>query len=194
MGLKHTGTISIKTPRLTLRRLTHDDTQAMHRNWASDVEVYRYMTSQRMPEPDDVERFINTRLTQYNNLDFYYWGVVPDGLGEVIGMVTLTEVSNAGKSANIAYALGRPWWGRGYARESVEAVLSLMFRVVGMSKIYGCHFSENVKSGNVLTSVGMHYTGRSKEPMYHMGEYLLYENYVLTARSFLHRHRLINGQ
>jgi ribosomal-protein-alanine N-acetyltransferase len=191
MGLKHTGTITIKTPRLTLRMLNLDDVAAMHRNWASDVEVYRYMTSQRMPEPEDVERFIKNKLMQYEKLDFYYWGIVPDDCGEVVGMVTLTEVSNGSKTANIAYALGRPWWGHGYAREAVEAVLSLMFRTVGMRKIYGCHFSANVRSGNVLTSVGMKHTGKSKEPMFHKGEYLPYENYELTARSYFNRQYLL---
>lgn len=178
---------------MTLRRLTPDDVGAMHRNWASDVEVYRFMTSQRMPEPDDVARFIKNKLSQYASLDFYYWGIVPHDCGEVVGMTTLTEVSNCSKTANIAYALGRAWWGQGYAKEAAEAVLSLAFRVIGFKKIYGCHFTENVRSGNVLLAVGMRHTGRSREPMFHRGEYLTYENYELTAQNYFKRQHL-NGK
>jgi ribosomal-protein-alanine N-acetyltransferase len=42
--MKHIGTKRIETERLILRRVTHEDAQAMYRNWASDPEVTRYLT------------------------------------------------------------------------------------------------------------------------------------------------------
>jgi len=42
--MRHAGTQTVKTPRLTLRRIEPDDAEMMFRNWASDDEVTRYLT------------------------------------------------------------------------------------------------------------------------------------------------------
>ena len=39
--MRHTGTITLETPRLILRRFAAGDAAAMYRNWASDPEVTR---------------------------------------------------------------------------------------------------------------------------------------------------------
>ena len=187
--MRHPGTLPLKTARLTLRRLTMEDAESMHRNWASDPEVYRYMTSRRMPELEDVRRFIAQKLEAYKNGDTYYWAVVCDADGENIGMATLTEVLTLARTANLAYSLGRRWWGQGYAHEAAEAVLAFAFEQVGFRKIYGCHFVGNERSGYVLRACGMQHEGRSDSPIYHNGEYLSFEKYELTARQFELRRR-----
>ncbi len=42
--ITHKGTQIIHTARLTLRRFTIDDAEAMYSNWASDERVTRYLT------------------------------------------------------------------------------------------------------------------------------------------------------
>ena len=42
--MRDLGTVTLETPRLTLRRLTVEDGPAMYQNWASDPEVTRYLT------------------------------------------------------------------------------------------------------------------------------------------------------
>ena len=182
--LRHTGTVTLRTPRLLLRRLDRCDAESMHANWAADEEVYRYMTSPRMPDIADVEAFIEKKLRQYASDDYYYWGIQLENDPGVIGMVTLTEVSEFGRTANLAYTLGKPWWGMGYAREAAEKVLELAFGTVGFRKIYGCHFTENPRSGRVLLAVGMKYTGQGNRPVFQNGRYLTYESYELTSRRY----------
>ncbi len=189
--LKHCGSITLYTSRLILRRLELSDAESMHRNWASSVEVYKYMTSSRMPSLDDVRYFIRKKQQDYSSPELYYWGIVLPESSEVIGMVTVTEISNAQRSGNIAYALGTPWWGRGYAREAVEEVFKLMFGPVGIKKMYGCHFSENTRSGNVLKAAGMKYLGRTKDRVYHKGNFLYCENYELTSGAYHNKWRLL---
>ena len=43
--ITHKGTQAIHTERLTLRKFTVDDAQAMFENWANDERVTRYLTS-----------------------------------------------------------------------------------------------------------------------------------------------------
>ncbi len=182
--LKHTGTVTLETPRLLLRRLDRLDAVPLHKNWGSSKEVYKYMTSPIMPFLTDVQNFLEKKMRQYQDSGYYYWGIIEKCSGELIGMATLTEVSEFGRTANLAYSLGVPWWGKAYAAEAGAAVLELAFERVGFRKIYGCHFSENDRSGSVLFKLGFEHTGRGKNPVYQLGRYLTYESYELTARRY----------
>ena len=42
--MKHIGTEYLETQRLVLRRFTLEDAEAMYKNWASDIEVTKYLT------------------------------------------------------------------------------------------------------------------------------------------------------
>jgi ribosomal-protein-alanine N-acetyltransferase len=180
LQINHVGTIPLETPSLLLRRLEPSDAEAVHRNWGSDPEVYRYMTSNIMPKLADVERFIYLKLRAYRSPLTYYWAIVPKAVGECVGMTTITEVT--GRTANLAYTLGRKWQGMGYATEAGHAVLKLMFDTVGMRVIYGSHFSPNESSGRVLLRLGMAKTGEKLGPVPHRNEYLTYEDYHITER------------
>ena len=100
--LVHTGTVDLETPRLWLRRLDKSDAGAVHRNWGSSEEVYKYMTTPIMPRLEDVQNFIDNKLDQYRHPDYYYWALVEKESGELIGMATLTEVSEFSKTSNLA--------------------------------------------------------------------------------------------
>ena len=41
--MNHCGTQKLETDRLILRRFTHDDAEAMYKNWASDEEVTKFL-------------------------------------------------------------------------------------------------------------------------------------------------------
>lgn len=178
------GTVTLTAPRLLLRRLEPGDAVQMHANWASDPVVYRYMTSPIMPEVADVERFIAQKRIDYENPDTYYWGVFLRDTGEIIGMATLTEVLPRAKTANLAYSIGRRWWGQGYAHEAAETVLAFAFGRVGFRKIYGCHFEGNERSGYVLLACGMRFHGRSRTRVLHGGDYLHFDSYEITAAEY----------
>jgi len=183
--INHVGTIKIETPRLILRRLELSDTEAVHKNWGADPEVYHYMTSSIMPNLSDVERFIRLKLRAYQSLLTYYWAVVPKAVLECVGMTTITEVS--GRSGNLAYTLGSNWQGKGYATEAAIAILELMFDTVNMHVIYGSHFTPNESSGRVLIRAGMIKTGEAMGPVRHRNENLTYEDYMITARMWQKR-------
>lgn len=42
--MKHLGTKKLETKRLILRRFEIEDANAMYKNWASDLEVSKYLT------------------------------------------------------------------------------------------------------------------------------------------------------
>ena len=184
---KHCGTVPLETERLILRPLTLDDCEAIHRNWGADTTVYEYMTTPVMPQPEDVELFLRRKLQAYKSELTYYWGIFPKDVGECVGMVTVTEVGKYSLTGNLAYALGQPWWGKGYAKEASEAVLRLMFDTVGLRLMYGCHFVGNDRSGATLRSLGMRFTGRSQTPISHHGRMRFFDSYELSRKDYVTR-------
>ena len=55
--MKHTGTVSLETERLILRRFTLDDAQQAFDNWMSREKVKRYMTWQPYRNVEDVKGY-----------------------------------------------------------------------------------------------------------------------------------------
>lgn len=188
--LSHCGTVDIETPRLLLRRLRMEDAAAVHRNWGADEEVFFYMTTDIMKTLPEVRRFLQKKQRLYEQKDYYYWAVVPragEGRGEPVGMVTFTDVSERGRSANLAYTLGRRWWGRGYAREASVHAMELMFRRVGLETVTGSHFEGNGRSGRTLLSLGMRPLGKSAELYRFNGGFRHCFDYSITAREFFEK-------
>lgn len=61
--MRHTGTITLETPRLILRRFAAGDAAAMYRNWASDPEVTGFSPGRRMRAWQSVNRSLRTGFT-----------------------------------------------------------------------------------------------------------------------------------
>lgn len=59
----------------------------------------------------------------------------------------------------IGYALGRPFWNRGYATEAVRGALRWVKRDWRKSVVVAGHFADNPASGQVLCKAGFLYTG-----------------------------------
>jgi len=64
-----------------------------------------------------------------------------------------------GARAEIGYALGRPYWNRGYATEAVRGALKWVKRDWRRNVVVAGHFADNPASGQVLCKAGFLYTG-----------------------------------
>lgn len=62
--------------------------------------------------------------------------------------------------AELGYWIARSHWGRGFATEAADAVLSIA-RALGHRRIVSGHFADNPASGRVLRKLGFVPTGRT---------------------------------
>ncbi|MCL2632877.1 MAG: GNAT family N-acetyltransferase, partial [Coriobacteriia bacterium] len=82
----HRGTRTITTERLTLRRFTVDDAEAMFRNWADDERVSRYMTWEPHGDISVTRSLLENWVATYSNNAYYQWCI--DFEGEMIGSIS----------------------------------------------------------------------------------------------------------
>ena len=155
--LTHRGTFTLRTPRLTLRRITAEDTQSAFRNWMGDEEVTRYLTWPAHESAEISAMIIALWIKDYARDDFYQW--VIEFEGEAIGTISVVEQNDDLRKAEIGYCIGKHWWHRGITSEALRAVIDFLFDEVGMQRIEARHDPRNPNSGAVMLKCGMKFEG-----------------------------------
>lgn len=157
--MTHTGTQTIKTNRLTLRRYTVGDARAMFENWANDPAVTEFLTWQPHESVDVSRRILEGWVPNYSRDDYYHWAIVPDDVGEPVGDIAAVKHDDRTSMVHIGYALGRKWWRRGYMSEALAGVIEFFFTRTSVNRIESQHDPNNPRSGGVMKKCGMIYEG-----------------------------------
>lgn len=147
----------IKSDRLTLRRPFRGDAARVAKH-CSDFAIPSMST--RMPWPygmEDAEIFIDGVLQQDRVVENTF--MIDDEQDDVVGCVGLFTT---GRTLEIGYWIGRPYWGRGYATEATRAALNWAKESWGKKVVMAGHFADNAASGQVLIKCGFLYTGEVK--------------------------------
>lgn len=161
--LTFTGTQTISTERLILRRFEQKDAPVMFHSWAGDPVVTRYLTWQTHKDETESAKIIALWLKSYANPEFFQWAIAAKDDNVVIGAIDLHEVNERLRRAEIGYALSQKYWNRGIMTEALRAVLDFGFNKVGFERIEGYHKVENKASGRVMLKAGMSYEGTLKK-------------------------------
>ena len=153
--MRKTGTRTINTPRLILRRFCREDAPDMYKNWASDEEVTRYLTWPPHSSAEVSGMLLGQWTAKYGDGDYFNWAIELKETGGVIGNISVVRLDEAIDSAEIGYCLSRAHWGRGFMPEALRAVTAYLFDTVGLNRVWAGHDVDNPKSGRVMVKAGM---------------------------------------
>jgi [ribosomal protein S5]-alanine N-acetyltransferase len=151
----------LRTERLVLRPFVVDDLDALAQI-LDDPEVMRYVGKgeARGRTRDESERTLRTILEEYER-----WGhgllavTTPADDGDrLIGWCGLLRWNLTGvEEIEVAYLLGRPYWGQGYATEAAMAVRDDALGLRGRKRLVSLIYPDNHASVRVAEKVGMAY-------------------------------------
>lgn len=161
--INYKGTQTITTKRLILRKFKIKDAESMFKNWASDPEVTKYLSWPYHKELSTTRKIINNYLEEYKNYEVYNWAIVPKEYGEVIGSITVVEMSNEKERCEIGYCISKSYWNQGITTEALNAVIDYLINKIGFKRVQAKHNSENKASGKVMFKAGMEYEGRLRK-------------------------------
>lgn len=148
--------LRIDTDRLVIRSFTGDDANAMF-DVLGDPEVMRFIPGGPDPSFDVVrERLANASAREDEGRGV--WAIERKADRRVIGSAGIVPVAWQGPEIEIAYKLARSTWGNGYATEAAAACLRHAFEI-GLDRVIGLTFPENVASQRVLEKIGMRAVG-----------------------------------
>lgn len=127
---------------------------------AADWDVVR-MTG-RMPHPYtlvDAERFVAAVAAQDPRRDNTFLIEA-----EHVGPIGMLGFFHDGQPIpEVGYWVGKPFWGRGFATEALEAAMVWAKRKWRKRAVAAGHFSDNPASGQVLSNAGFLYTGEVRQ-------------------------------
>ena len=83
--MNRTGTRTIETQRLRLRRFTMDDAEDMYRGWACDPQVTKYLTWPAHESAEVSRAILALWIPQYEDGAFFNWAIEWKETGEAIG-------------------------------------------------------------------------------------------------------------
>uniref|UniRef100_UPI00345C149A GNAT family N-acetyltransferase n=1 Tax=Sphingomonas bacterium TaxID=1895847 RepID=UPI00345C149A len=139
----------IESARLRMRPLSVDDAEAMHVVY-SDEEAMRYWSHPALGSLEESRAELTKKTA---SSDWRAWAITLKGDDTAIGQLAAHE-KRQGKVIEIGYALARPLWGQGYAREAVSRLLDLLFREEGNRRVFADTDPDNTGSNSLLESLG----------------------------------------
>lgn len=155
------ATPRIRTERLELVALSRGHAGAMVRVLA-DPGLYRFTggSPPSLPELDARYRAWAGGSPRPEEA-WHNWVVLLAGSGEAIGHVQAT-VLDAGRRADIAWTIGTPWQGRGFASEAARGLVAWL-EASGVATVTAHVHPEHVASSRVATRAGLRATAELED-------------------------------
>lgn len=121
--MKHSGTKTIKTERLTLRRFRATDFfYAL--TWYRKKELCRFSESRTKNNVIGTARFILGKIIKYKNPDYYCWAITINN--KIHGMIQAIPLCNKEDAFSFYYFLNPKLFSKGYMSEALIKVIEFM--------------------------------------------------------------------
>jgi len=173
----------IESERLVLRPPSESDIPSMPAVF-SDPEIYANTRSIPYPYTESdaaeaIKRF--TRLRDADESHVFFIDLIDTG--DLIGSVGTLNIKGR-EQAEFGYAIGRKWWGRGYATEASAALLRFCFTDLGFHELCAHAMTRNPASSRVLQKLGMRSVGVLPNECEKDGEFFDAEGFTLTREQW----------
>jgi RimJ/RimL family protein N-acetyltransferase len=151
---------AFETPRLILRRLRAGDARALYESYGSDPEVAKYMVWPVAKRAEDMEGFVRDAISAFEDETSYEYVILQRESGIVIGGCGIRRASPKSDHHFIfGFCLARSAWGRGFATESVKAVVEWFNSNTQIYRLAALVDVDNQASARVLEKSGFQREG-----------------------------------
>ncbi|MDR1773439.1 MAG: GNAT family N-acetyltransferase [Clostridioides sp.] len=143
----------LETKRLILRKIKMEDANDMY-EYSGDEETVKYVSFKKHKDLNETyEVLANVFFTNY----LRNYAIEIKDTGKMIGTIGLNELDE--NSAEIGWIINKKFWGNGYAPESGNRILKLLFEELNVNQVHAYYDVRNIKSGKALSKLGMNKWG-----------------------------------
>jgi [ribosomal protein S5]-alanine N-acetyltransferase len=172
----------LRTERLTLRRFEFNDAQTVQQ-LAGDYDIAKTTLNVPHPYPEGAAESWIQAMHDAEEQGRQYGFAVTLSNHELIGSIGI-GIQSAHYRAEIAYWIGKPYWGQGFATEGAWKVVEFGFEQLNLHRMYGYAFANNPSSSRVLRKLGMQHEGTQRHHVNKWGEFIDLECYGLLRNDF----------
>jgi len=170
--LTHTGTQTVETERLILRRFSYDDNDAMLNYWVADESIQSLYSEPTYTTKETVKGLLDKYIGGYSNNNYYRWAIILKDINKCIGQIAYFLVDDKNHFAEIEYCIGTQFQCKGLATEATGAIIKYGFNNINLHKVQICHKSINTPSKRVIEKCGFTYEGTLRDFFYRDGQYV----------------------
>lgn len=126
----------------------------------SDPKVNRWLM--RVPKPyreEHARQWVRSNVARIKKGEALPYSIEHIESGILIGGISLNNINQRDKSAELGYWIARDYWGEGYAYEAASLLCRYGFNKLKLHRIYAWVHSENPGSFKVLEKIGFRREG-----------------------------------
>jgi RimJ/RimL family protein N-acetyltransferase len=183
--------VELHGQRVMLREFTSGDLADSLRI-VGDDEVTSWLSfdSRNADEARTMLEGIVTRARQQPRAEYYLAAALPAD-GAVIGFARLGLAGV--RAAKLGFAIRHSDWGRGYATDAAQALITFGFGELGLHRISAAAGPDNAASLAVIKRLGMTYEGRIRDHVFTNGAWRDSLLYSLLAGEWTSDQRVVTG-
>lgn len=160
----------LQTERLYLKNISTDDRDFVFSQFSDDI-VNKYLF--------DAEPLIDIREAD-EIIDFYMqpeprprhrWILVKKDDGQKIGTCGFHCWNICNKTCEVGYDLKPEFWGKGYVREAMQAIIPFALAKMNIRQINACIYFGNERSAALAERLGFVFYGQTQNELFRGAQY-----------------------
>lgn len=159
----------ITAERVVLRWVSENDIDSLLEIF-SDPQVMRYWSTAPFTDREEAVALQREIATSNENNSMLKWGLALRDSDRLIGTTTLFHLNLDNGRAEVGYAMGRAYWGKGYMNEALQALLAHAFEVMQLRRLEADVDPRNTASIRTLERLGFQKEGYLRERWHVNGE------------------------
>ncbi len=173
----------LSTQRLILRPMEVADVNDIF-EYASDVDVAKFLRWDAHPNRECTLRYINNVLSDYADGRDGPWVIQLKTECRVVGAIHAIELDLSQRRVEVGYVLSRRYWSKGITTEALKEVIRYSFANCGLNRVQGLCKVENSASARVLEKAGMKLEGILRDYRFEKGRFWDMKVYSILRREW----------
>ena len=161
----------IETKRTILRPIEPNDNEQIF-SYRSDAETNKFQSW--VPKClEDVNEFITKNPTEFNKPESWFQlAIVEKETNEIIGDIGVHFIGSENLQSEIGCTLSKACHGKGFATETISAIIDYLFRKLDKHRIVTSIDPENTSSLNLVKRLGLRKEAHFKESLFIGGKWV----------------------
>ena len=147
-----------------MRSPTISDSESIFQSYAQDSEVTRFLIWRPHTSINQTSDFLAGCLEAWKGDSRFPYVISLKGTDLAIGMI---EIRLEAFTADLGYAIGRAFWGKGYMTEAVHALIEWALAQDSIFRVWAECDVANTASARVLEKAGMQREGTLRREIIH---------------------------